>query len=333
MSVRKLPDGRNEYTQGGYTVIVADDGAIVVNHGDSLSKYSMAIFGDFNSIGRKFGRMKAGNVKSFEESGDNINLIYPNETIYQTSRYKLRHGGGGGASPPSGNFISEAEARRLIKETLERDYNLHGQKLKDAADFAFWLGMGGRGLTGGAIAADIMLGAATSVGAVSSAGSVSIVMTSLISGAGLIGGVGGALLIPVAALIVISKNLNVNVSNNALRGVVYGIVAWSFGHQKPPLPPKIRQNILSSHLNNPQLELQKITNAWNSAVNTAFVDMDKEARKLGNREMLKKAYQYKGNGNAKKLADLLMEQMAKEHFSTQLDKDNFLQPWSDYPRA
>lgn len=335
MSVKTLPDGRSEYTQGGHKVIVADDGAIIVNSGDSLSKYSMAIFGDFNRMGQKFGREKIGTVKSFQESGDNINLIYPGETIYQMSRYKLQAGGAGSTPPSTGEVISEVEARRLIMETLERDFRLHGQNLKDAGDFTFWMSMTARGVSGGAIAAEIALSFATSVGAVTAAGSFSVVMTSLISGAAAFGAVGGAILVPVGAIIGLSKARNVNVTNNALRGVVYGMVAWSFGHQKPPLPPKIRQNIVNSHLSpsNKQLELQNITEAWNYSVNNTFLDMDKEARKLGDKELLKKAYQYRGKGNAKKLAELLMQQMANDNFSRQIERTYFLQPRSDYPNA
>ena len=67
------------HSRGGHTVTIAEDGAIVVRPGDSVSKYSMAIHGDFNHL-NEYGR-KNRTSGAFEPL-ENINLITSGETIY-----------------------------------------------------------------------------------------------------------------------------------------------------------------------------------------------------------------------------------------------------------
>lgn len=84
--IRQTPAG-SEYAASGYGVTVRPDGAIHVKHGDSLSKYSMAIYGDFANMDRKFGRRNGGQVRSFQELGADINVIRAGETLYQMTRH------------------------------------------------------------------------------------------------------------------------------------------------------------------------------------------------------------------------------------------------------
>ena len=89
--IRILPVNRAEYKERGNTVVVAQDGFSVVQAGDSLSNYSMAIYGDLANMDLKFGQKNAmGVVKSFVVSCDNFNYIQSGEIVYQMSRYKTR---------------------------------------------------------------------------------------------------------------------------------------------------------------------------------------------------------------------------------------------------
>ena len=80
------------YNHGGYSVSVAEDGAILVKPGDALSKYSMAIHHDFDlkKIEQRFGRMNGGGqVASFANTpGANINVISAGETLYHMETHE-----------------------------------------------------------------------------------------------------------------------------------------------------------------------------------------------------------------------------------------------------
>lgn len=96
--LRTLPDGSAEYAGGGHRVTVQSDGAIQVKPGDWLSKYSMAIFGDFNPalIPRRFGKRYGGQVKPFSDiPGADVNLIRVGETVYLMNRYNTQNGSNG----------------------------------------------------------------------------------------------------------------------------------------------------------------------------------------------------------------------------------------------
>lgn len=67
------------YSHGGYSVTIADDGAIQVKPGDMLSKYSMAIHRDFNHC-HEYGRKALGS-STITPVAD-INRISAGETLY-----------------------------------------------------------------------------------------------------------------------------------------------------------------------------------------------------------------------------------------------------------
>lgn len=80
-----LPDGSIKYDGGGFSVLVKSDGAIAVLSGDSISKYSMAIHGNFNFLNEyKHRRHKPTGPITDSDLQDlpNINLINAGETLY-----------------------------------------------------------------------------------------------------------------------------------------------------------------------------------------------------------------------------------------------------------
>lgn len=122
--IRTTPEG-SEYAAQGYGVTVRPDGAIHVKQGDSLSKYSMAIYGDFANMERKFGRRVGGQVKSFQDLGADINFIRAGETLYQMSRHNT-HGRGGVEQPlippvPEPDFSEDpnVEIQRRLGQVVE----------------------------------------------------------------------------------------------------------------------------------------------------------------------------------------------------------------------
>ncbi len=82
---------------GGYSVRIGNDGSILVKPGDMLSKYSMAIHGNFNHLNEYGRKNAAGQVVPVE----NVNLIIAGETLYYLPLVKDNPGEqpGGGKGP------------------------------------------------------------------------------------------------------------------------------------------------------------------------------------------------------------------------------------------
>lgn len=85
MPCTKNTDGSWSCQGGGYAVNIAADGAIQVQEGDSLSKYSMAIEGNFNHIGdfkhrrhQTDGQIRTSDLRTI----DNVDYIMTGETLY-----------------------------------------------------------------------------------------------------------------------------------------------------------------------------------------------------------------------------------------------------------
>jgi len=125
------------YAHGGYSVTVADDGAIAVKPGDSLSKYSMAIHHDFNHV-REFGRKQAGSATIGPIA--NINLIYAGETIYHLPTNQ----GKNGAPPAPPPLLPK------IVATATDTYLKPQQGFPDAANLQGVVPMYGQDITFGA---------------------------------------------------------------------------------------------------------------------------------------------------------------------------------------
>jgi len=69
----------HRFTNGGYQVMVNADRSILVKQGDSLSKYSMAIYGNFKNIDRFFRKEDGWLKKVVDENKD---LIITGESLY-----------------------------------------------------------------------------------------------------------------------------------------------------------------------------------------------------------------------------------------------------------
>ena len=101
------------YSNGGHTVTVADDGAIVVKPGDWLSKYSMAIHRDFNHV-NEFGRKTpapSGPVKPVQ----NVDQISAGETLYHLPTHREWARRRGGTTTPPAPRVSRANPVLILK--------------------------------------------------------------------------------------------------------------------------------------------------------------------------------------------------------------------------
>lgn len=102
---------RSECSGGGYSVTVWNDGSINVKAGDSLSKYSMAIYGDFNHMDR-FLRPDGMGYKEIV----NKNLIVTGERLYH--RDVVENGSCAQPAPPPPN-VGESESGNFSEAELD----------------------------------------------------------------------------------------------------------------------------------------------------------------------------------------------------------------------
>jgi|GEM_PF-5060674 len=80
-----LSDGSSKFDGGGFSVTIQPDGGVSVKPGDSLSKYSMAIYGDFNHLGEFKHRRHnpSGPITDADlASIPNVNVINVGEILY-----------------------------------------------------------------------------------------------------------------------------------------------------------------------------------------------------------------------------------------------------------
>src|SRR5438874_1160498 len=113
------------YTNFRYKLTMRTNGAIQVQLGDWLSKYSAAIYNDFAHI-HEFGRMDAsGNLRRVQ----NVNRIFTGETIYHIPTYRKAHRLYADNVDCTASPLSEEERVHAIVEMLKADYDLQGERL------------------------------------------------------------------------------------------------------------------------------------------------------------------------------------------------------------
>lgn len=293
---------------GGFSVFVASDGAIQVKPGDSLSKYSMAMYGDFDHL-YEFARKippGSGSLQPIE----NVNFIKANETLYHWPTATVEF------NPPAADIREDLE--RLLRER----YGFKGSTLSRAVNFlsdqAFWTRMGIGATQIVTVGADGLLLNVLGVGTVEAA-----TASGIMAGMGMGLGIAAAVLLPIGSLLMIWKNASVNIRDNGLRGIAYGAVAYTFEDPKPQFPAKLRQNLISSGHTPPE-EIDKNVRAFNTAVAETMGKLANERLPTGvTREQLRFRRRL-AIGNRKALGTLLMNDIADRSFGYKVDKDNFL---------
>lgn len=236
------------YRNGPYSVNVGPDGAIVVNPGDWLSKYSAAIHNDFIHVNEFARADAAGHLHAV----DNVNLIRAGETLYhiptvmKTAKLALQI-----PKPPA---LPDAQQKQLILNTLAHDFRLDGDKMVTLKKVMDGVELGERAVTLAEIA-----------GLVAEEG--------FISATGTVAGMLGTILAPVLGLMMAGRASSANEHMAGLRGMSYAATAWAFNDPRPnELSPT-----LANYLTLPGV-IKSCEKAWREAVDQTYARMEHMAR-------------------------------------------------------
>ena len=293
-------------------MFVANDGAIKVKAGDSLSKYSMAMYGDFKHIHEFARRLTPGGAL---QPIKNVNYIQTGWTIYHmpTATVEYVEQDPGSSGPSGGVPMTRQQVRDEVERMLIDDYRFEGGIARYAAETIgdrIYKNRIATGLCSPAIVvaeATGMLGPAAALGL------------------GTLTGVLGAVLGVVGALLALWSNRSYNIKQNGIRGVAYAIVAWSFEDPPPQFPENIRKN-LSSHPTMTPVELQQNIDAWNLAVRQTMQKLNAGTPPAGmTMEQVRVRNRVQSRQNRGRLGVPLMQMVADKHFIRNLDKTNFLE--------
>lgn len=284
------------YTGGGYSVTINDDGSIKVKPGDWLSKYSMAIHGNTSQV-YEYLRKQGNSYTPIT----NVDLIQAGETIFHKPSIPIKIPGG--EEPPM-----------LDVDKIIRDSGLPPR----AHDPLTWLINEKR------------------------AESALISFVGTFVELGVVGGLnaaGGAILGILASCYALWKARNYGIKQAGMRGTSYGAVAWAFGDGQIPLPTAMVESIKNGVVVDKDAEIEAYKQNWSQAVSISQSKLDNycQANNLKKEEvqiaLQAWSLQY---GKSKEprpewLAAGLILDTAEQHYTTKLDRRNFLQPWSWYP--
>jgi len=305
------------YQQAGLDM--ADDGAILVHRGDWLSKYSMVIYGNYNTLNvflcapdRKATFVRRSATQTSWVSIPNKNLIIEGETLLHTEtfdKWKKTHGG----SPAKPAPIDTDE---LLKQ-IEEDGNIKGKRLEHLTEILEQIEHGAHVVEsisiGGGGAADfleLVKAAAFFEGVEAAAtliGTVLFVFTSIVN---------------------LLNALEAGLQYIGLRALAYGTTAWAYNDPKPLYPLEME---LTYNPGN-DIPLQEMKRTWQDTVSRAFNTLDAEVAKSGYQ---KSAYQLRLHvlGQDKKdLCVQLMKYYEKDYW-TDSQKAAYWSPEPDYPNC
>lgn len=294
------------HQNGRYRVDVAADGAIRVQPGDWLSKYSAALHNEFTRV-HEFARrdVRTGSPVPIA----NVDMIRAGETLYHLPTYYGSMGGMEIVARRPAPPMPDARKKQVILDALKRDFNLPGNNLPIVSKAIDIIGYADNAFTLAEIAGLIGGG-----GAAATAGGVLAI--------------GAAILFPIGAGINLMNAWEFGDKLTGMRGVAYGTTAWAFGDAMPPLPANIRSNILASH---GAEWLRRREKAWTEARDTAVraIEDDVRARRVQKRSY-QTALRATGDDNRNRLVKEIMK-----GFETQLtagmQRMAFWSPEPNYP--
>ena len=291
------------YRKGGYSVKINSDGSILVKPGDSLSKYSMAIHGNFNNL-NEYLRKKGGLFNPIV----NVNLISAGETLYHQPSIPSS----GTISPILPPSLDLSDINKIIRES-----DLPPESYDPLTYLINTMRMG-----------SVSISAFATFEAISTYTLLSTTINPFT----------GAILGIVAACYAFWKNLSYGSRMSGVRGTTYGVVGWAFDHANVPLPSATIQSLKDAFVYDEQAEIIKYKASWNQAVNMSKAKLDNYCQTENlNKEDVKavfRAYSLSfGTGGQPRpewLAAGLLLEVAEQHFSGN-DRTKLLQPWSWYP--
>ena len=284
------------------------NGAIKVQLGDWLSKYSAAIHDDFTHVDEFARKDRTSNSLL---PIHNVNLIIAGETIYHkpTHRaYKQSHALHMDEQE-IGGFISDEQKTKIIVDTLKNDNDLQGVSLElveTAAHGTEWTDSGVK--------------TATILGELAG-WSADCVATSVLEYAALAA-------TPIAAGIGILNATKREEKIAGMQAIGFALTAWVFGDEIPSYPPKLAVRYTRVH---GKTELISVQQAWKAASDAIVRNLEAEAvKKRRSKESYQLYWQTLGGFDRMKLIQLMTEVRAEE--LSEQEKPNF---WGlscgDYP--
>jgi hypothetical protein len=351
---------------GRYHVDVGDDGAIKVKHGDWLSKYSAAIYGNYWNIHAFARKNRNGHLVPVA----NPNLIHTGETIYHLPTYDafiksrprvqtvtftqpmLIVGKGRAAPAQEISFdesmvivgrrtgpMSEKEKKKFILEHLRGEYDLRGEHWEFVNELADLLHEAGDAVEILEIVAEYLPAGL--------AEALPHAMVGVLEGVSEYCPIIGALAFPVHATIEWVNALEFGHRLIGLRAIAYGITAWVFDEAVPAPPPWIRRNISPGSLQGPrhsndswvqdaydqeERNVQASLSAWRKSSEAAYRNMGEEVEKKGgDKEELKTVFRLMAEDDQNTLVRRLMAVIAEKYLRAGLDRDYFWNPDPNYP--
>lgn len=235
------------FHHGKYHVSMGLDGAIQVQHGDWLSKYSAAIHNDFWHI-YEYGRKNhQGAIAPLAD----VNLIRTGETLFHLPTYHAAHRST--TAPPHPPHLSDAAKKKIILETLGRDYHLHGDRLHWLSKAIDIVGYADNAATLANLAGLIAEGTA----AVAVADSIAIL---------------NIFLTPLGLFITFVNAWETGERLYGFQAVAYTTTAWAFDD---PIPTGSRQTLKNIAQMFPK-DIPNYEKAWKEASDSALAFLAKE---------------------------------------------------------
>lgn len=307
------------YQKAGYRVDMADDGTILVHRGDWLSKYSMAIYGNFNNLevfqcapDRKATFVRRSATQTTWVKIPNKNLIFEGETLLHTETYdKWKKRTGGAPVQPAPVDVDK------LRKQIEQNGHIRGRRLERLMDILDKIEKGQAVVEtvfiGGEGVADFL---------------ALVEAAALLEGAGAALTFGGAVLGVFGGVVTIMNAWENGLQYIGLRALAYATTAWAYNDPKPLYPLEMEL----THDPGDPVSLADRKKAWQDTVARTFATLDAEVSKSGYE---KSAYQLRLHvlGQDKKdLCVQLMKYYEKDRW-TPAQKEAYWSPYPDYPNC
>ena len=315
--------------------IYDDQGQIQVKAGDSISKYHMAIYGNFGNqdTWSVFGRpplQAGGDARTI----DNYNLIYTGETILYLPVWKKKRTPGIVIGVPAPGPLTDEELQNLITRlNLEAGLN-HNLAEQYAYKLLKWIDGHGNH------AADQLDLVEKAIRYVKFAKDIGGSIQTGLTGppATFLGAFG----FQVTGLFAWLNARKQGLRYVSLRAVAYGVTSWTWGDPPPQYPLSLRGNLSAGPVTDPTLTVADFEKEWNTTVQKVRTAMDGlEAERNTEKPCIQTSLAFTVAG-PKELCEKVMTYMETKYLSESMlpflppyvrgsVHDAFWSPKPDYP--
>jgi len=261
-----------------FQVTIGEDGRLFVQPGDWLTKYSAAINNDFFHV-YDFARQSS---RGGWEWIRNYNRIRAGETLLHLPTWRAFNKlDGYPIKQPPPPPLTDAEKKKIAKETLKNDYNLPGDSGAVVATICDAIGMSSQVADGLSIFLPALEGLATVAGLI-------------------------AVPLGIASSIIGWANASdTDVRIYGMRAVAYSQTAWAFGDPALTSSPTIRRNYYPA---TPE-QLARYDRFWKTCWDAAQQALEQTARAKGGKPIWQAALRGLGQNNRQNLCLEVMKQL------------------------